>query len=107
MKFNLALPSGVIVLASATAVASQPAQNPAGPKIQPAKAQPKPGLTRKARPPIPKAEMRMRPCDKANKSANGDTKPTHPSAKVGKDTGDPPPPRKKAPSDATCRTKLQ
>jgi hypothetical protein len=39
-------------------------------------------------------------CDPANKGA--DAKTDRPSAKVGKDTGDVPPPRKKKDAEATC-----
>lgn len=104
MKFNLALVTGAIVLAPALAGASQPAQTPTGQGAtqtqsesgtQSATANPKHAVD----------------ADSSCAATSSDAKPAHPSAKVGKDTGDLPPPRKTAPKEApkqgTCGTQPQ
>ena len=98
--------AGIFLLAPALADASQPAQ-PAvtPPTTAPTEAAPapKPDEPVAGQAPAPAAKPAA-PADTAcvspGKSSSTDAKAAHPSAKVGKDTGEIPPPRKKAPSDA-------
>lgn len=98
--------AGIFLLAPALADASQPTQpaetSPATSPTQAAPAQ-KPDEPVTAQPPASASKPAAQTdtsCVSPGKSSNSDAKVTHPSAKVGKDTGELPPPRKKAPSDA-------
>lgn len=98
--------AGIFLLAPALADASQPTPPaetaPATSAIQAAPAQ-KPDepvtgqLPASAAKPVAQTDAT---CVSQGKSSNSDARATHPSAKVGKDTGELPPPRKKAPIDA-------
>jgi hypothetical protein len=104
MKTNLALIAGVMLLAPATAVGSQPTQTAptqgANQTQSPVNAQ-QPTAN-------PKDTGQADPaCDATGKSSSTDAKSAAPSPKVGKDTGDLPPPRKKAPKDSACPTQPQ
>jgi hypothetical protein len=105
MKTNLPLmAAGIFVLAPAAALASQPAQTPPGQSTTQTQAAPA------AQPPTAtsKSTGQSDPsCDTGDKSANAATKDSHPSAKVGKDTGDLPPPRKKVSKDTACAAQPQ
>jgi hypothetical protein len=104
MKLNLALlTGGAIVLAPAMAAASQPTQTPTGQDAT--KTQSAPDTKDMATNPTGAADAAAS-CDATSKSST-DTKAVHPSAKVGKDTGDLPPPRKKVSKEATCTTQPQ
>jgi hypothetical protein len=106
MKTKLALiGASVILLPSGIGAQSQPAQTaPAqgATQTQGAANGQQPATSEKT------AAQSDPACDSGSKSATADTKTAHQSAKVGKDTGDlPPPPKKKVSKDTACASQPQ
>ena len=98
MKILAFTTATVMALAPAIAAASQPTQ------AAPAQAstQTKDDSTTQESTATPKTTEQTATCDSSGKTATTDTKTSVPSPKVGKDTGDLPPPRKKPASNAAC-----
>jgi hypothetical protein len=98
--------AGIFLLAPAPADASQPtqpAETPPATTAAPAAPAQKPDEPVTGQPSVPPAKPGAQTdttCLSPGKSSNNDAKAAHPSAKVGKDTGELPAPRKKPPSDA-------
>lgn len=99
--------AGIFLLAPALAGASQPTQPAEPPSATgPTNAAPaqKPDEPVTAQPSASAAKPGVQTdtaCVSPGKSSNSEARVVHPSAKVGKDTGELPPPRKKPQSD-TC-----
>ena len=97
--------AGITLLTPTITAASQPAQTP------PAQAQTStdaPADTQQSAATGPKSKGAAdTTCDTSSKSASGEAKVAVPSAKVGKDTGESPPPRKKPSTDAACSAQPQ
>ena len=104
MKKLALMTAGIFLLAPVVANGSQPAPG------TPAQAAPKADGAANTQESTATPKNTGQPdaaCDTSAKSSSTDTKTSAPSAKVGKDTGEVPPPRKKASSDAACPTPPQ